>query len=104
MTHQLVITTKTLADDGQGGMTSSGTTSKTVWGNPIPINAARAQAYGLTLNNKPHEIDMWWFADWVPTEDDKLVVKETSQTLYVHSVLNVDKKYQRCKVMAIEKR
>ena len=104
MTHQVDITTKTLADDSQGGRISSGTTTVRVWANLIPINAGRAQQFGLTMNNKPHEIDMLWYEDYVPDENDKLTVVETSQVLYVHSVLNVDKKYFRCKVMAVEKR
>ena len=104
MTHQVDITTKTLADDGQGGTISSGTTTVRVWANLIPINASRAQQFGMTMNNKPHEIDMLWFASYVPDENDKLVVVETSQTLYVHSVINVDKKYFKCKVLAVEKK
>ena len=104
MTHQVDITTKTMTDDGQGGRTSSAATTVRVWANLIPINAGRAQAFGLTMNNKPHEIDMLWYASYVPDENDKLVVVETSQVLYVHSVINVDKKYQRCKVMAVEKK
>ena len=104
MTHQVDITTKTLTDDDQGGRIASGTSTVRVWANLNPISANRAQAYGLTMNNKPHEIDMLWYEDYVPTEDDKLVVVETSQVLYVHSVINVDKRYYRCKVMAVEKR
>jgi hypothetical protein len=77
----------------------------TVWANLMPITASRAQVYGLTMNNKPHEIDMRWESTkYELTEDDKLVVVATSQVLYVHSVLNVDKKYERMKVLAVEKR
>lgn len=104
MTHQIDITTKTLADDSQGGRISSGTTTVRVWANLMPVNASRAQQFGMTMTSKPHEIDLLWYEGYVPTEDDKLVVVETSQVLYVHSVINVDKKYHRCKVMAVEKK
>ena len=106
MTHQVQIKRGTLAGDDQGGrIASANPIIATVWANLMPITANRAQVYGLTMNDKPHEIDMVWEQDaYVLTEDDYLVVVETSQVLYVHSVLNVDKRYERMKVLAVEKK
>ena len=104
MTHQLEIYTASQVSDGQGGRMPTWSKSATVWANINPIAASRAQSYGLTMNNKPHEIDLYWFDSYVPNEDDKMIVAETSQVLYVHSVINVDKEYYRCKILAIEKR
>jgi len=106
MDHQVQIKRGTLTGDGQGGRTASANpTIVTVWANLMPITASRAQAYGMTMNNKPHEIDMRWEQDaYELTENDTLVVVATSQVLYVHSVLNVDKKYERMKVLAVEKK
>lgn len=105
MDHQVQIQQATYTSDGQGGRTAVYATVATVWANLMPITANRAQAYGMSMNDKPHEIDMRWEADkYELTEDDYLVVVATSQVLYVHSVLNVDKRYERMKVLAVEKK
>ncbi|KKL66823.1 hypothetical protein LCGC14_2141130 [marine sediment metagenome] len=105
MDHQVQIFQATKTGDGQGGRTSDYAAVATVWANLMPITASRAQVFGLTMNDKPHEIDMRWETDkYELTEDDYLVVVATSQRLYVHSVLNVDKRYERMKVLAVEKK
>ncbi len=106
MDHQVQIKRGTLTDDSQGGrIASANPVIATVWANLMPITANRAQAYGMSMNDKPHEIDMRWEQDaYELTENDTLVVVETSQVLYVHSVLNVDKRYERMKVLAVEKK
>ena len=105
MDHQLNIQQPTQVTDGQGGRTGTFSTVDTVWGNLIPLTANRAQAYGITMNDKPHEIDLRWESEkYTITEDDRLQIVETGQILYVHSVLNVDKRYERMKILAMEKR
>lgn len=105
MNHQVRIIQSTQASDSQGGRTGTPSTVAIVWTNIIPIAASRAQAYGLTMTNKPQEIDMRYEDDaFVLTEDDVLEVVETGQTLYVHSVLNADKEYKRYKIVAVEKK
>lgn len=105
MQHQVHIQQGTPTGDGQGGRTSDYATVATVWANLMPITANRVQAFGVTMNNKPHEVDMRWENEaYTVTEDDKLEVVETGQVLYVHSVLNVDKRYERMKLVAVEKR
>lgn len=105
MKHQLEIYTGTPGDDDQGGQfPTTWSKSQTVWGNITPVNASRAQIFGLTMTNKPHEIDLYYFSGYIPTEDDYLIIKSTGQKLFVHSVLNVDMDYGMCKVLAIEKK
>lgn len=105
MDHQVEIKQATQTSDGQGGRTSVFATVATVWANLIPLPAGRTQAYGLTMNDKPHEIDLRWEnTAYQVSEDDQLEVVETGQLLYVHSVLNVDKRYERMKILAVEKR
>jgi head-tail adaptor len=107
MDHQVRIKRITQSSDSQGGRTSDGSpvTVATVWANLMPITASRALSYGIPMTNKPHEIDMRYEeTDFVITEDDYLEVIATSQVLYVHSVLNVDKRYERTKILAVEKK
>ena len=105
MDHQLEIETLSYTDDGKGGRVSDGSpTTVKAWGNLMPINAARAQSFGITMTSKPHEIDMRYAAGYIPEEGDKITVVETSQVLYVHSVVNTDMRYERVKVMATEKK
>lgn len=104
MDHQIKVHQGTSTDDGQGGRTTVYASVATVWGNIIPLSVGRAQSLGMTVNNKPHEIDLRWESGlYTLTEDDKLEVVETGQILYVHSVINTDKRYERAKVVAVEK-
>lgn len=105
MTHQVRIRKATQASDSQGGRTGTPTVLATVWANINPIAAARAQAYGMTMNNQPMELDMVYDNfDWTLDEDDTLEVVETGQILYVHSVVNVDMANKRLKLLTTEKR
>jgi SPP1 family predicted phage head-tail adaptor len=105
MSRQVRIKKYTQSSDGQGGRTGTASTVATVWANIIPVAANRVQAYGLTMTNKPYEIDMRYNdTDFTVDEDDVLEVVETGQVLYVHSAINADVRNERYKVLAIEKK
>lgn len=105
MDHQVQIKQSTYTEDSQGGRTGNVSTVATVWANIMPLAASRALGYGMVMNNKPHEVDMRYEAGlYTLDEDSYLVVVETGQTLYIHSFINVDMKYERAKLLCQEKR
>jgi len=91
--------------DGQGGKLAGTLTEVAkIWGNVIPLSVNRALAFGITMVNKPQEIDMRLEDGITITEDHVLEIVDTGQILYVHSVIDVDKRQNRYRVVTVEKR
>ena len=105
MTIEVYIKQPTLTEDGQGGRTGTPATVATVWANVIPLAASRALAYGMVMNNKPHEVDMRWEEDAYTLDEDTTLVEVVSgRILHVHSVIDVDRKAERAKLVCTEKK
>ena len=105
MDLQVYIKQNTLTEDNQGGRTGSPSTVATVWANIIPLSANRALSYGIVMTNRPAEVDLRWEDDaYTLTEDDYLEEVVSGRKHYIHSVINVDRRSERAKLVTVEKK
>ena len=105
MSIQVYVKQQTLTEDGQGGRTGAMSTVATVWANIIPLAASRAMSYGMVMTSKPHDVDMRWEANKYTLDEDTVLVEVVSgRTLYIHSVIDVDREAERAKLVCIEKK